>query len=493
MPKIFLVLFFLVSVPRVEATQDTLRVSMPSEIKTIDPVETWSFYQQLVIHLVYGSLVKINSEGEIVGHFAKSWIVSKNLKTYTFELYKDIPCHDGSKLTANDVSFSLARHYKPENKSRFKGLLEKAFGKKRFLKSNGVLDNFQILSPHKFKIHLDRPYIPIVSMLSMPALSIVKENNPKVGCGPYSADFGKNGEQIALKRFDKYFKNTSTWENIIITKHFTAEETIRSFNERKVDLAIGMHLRNLKTNTEYTISPLNILSYNHLLFNPNKSRSITQEKRKALGQWLQKILWKTENMSTFSKRLDSLLPPGILPSKLKATETAEMKTVLPSQIKNLFKKKIEMVFVDRHFTYDFYSNLHKKIEKYDLPLIIKKIKGPEYAQTLESGDFDLISYPFITGYYDPDGYYINLNNYATNGKKDKVADSLNLKINQVRHIGDKNQRSIEYAKIFRDLEKSFLLIPVYQMSLPIMSRSDLSLPATNFRTTLNLAEVKRDE
>src|SRR5207245_5953806 len=49
----------------------------------------------------------------IIPDLAHSWQISKDSKTYTFFLRKDVQFHDGAELTAEDVKATFDRIVKP--------------------------------------------------------------------------------------------------------------------------------------------------------------------------------------------------------------------------------------------------------------------------------------------------------------------------------------------------------------------------------------------
>jgi peptide/nickel transport system substrate-binding protein len=63
----------------------------------------------------YSTLLKFDAANypQIVGDLAKSWNVSADRRTYTFNLRADVMFHDGSRLTSADVKASYDRIIHP--------------------------------------------------------------------------------------------------------------------------------------------------------------------------------------------------------------------------------------------------------------------------------------------------------------------------------------------------------------------------------------------
>ncbi len=63
----------------------------------------------IVLCNMYDSLVFPNVDGSVKPWLAKSWEISGDGLTYTFELVPGVKFHNGDELTAEDVVFSLQR------------------------------------------------------------------------------------------------------------------------------------------------------------------------------------------------------------------------------------------------------------------------------------------------------------------------------------------------------------------------------------------------
>ena len=64
---------------------------------------------KIVYNNLFEGLVTLDQAGKVQPLLAKKWKISKDKKTYIFELQKNVFFHDGKKFTADDVVFSLNR------------------------------------------------------------------------------------------------------------------------------------------------------------------------------------------------------------------------------------------------------------------------------------------------------------------------------------------------------------------------------------------------
>ena len=60
---------------------------------------------EIVYNNLFEGLVTLDKTGKLQPLLAKKWKISKDKKTYIFELQKNVFFHDGKKFTADDLFF----------------------------------------------------------------------------------------------------------------------------------------------------------------------------------------------------------------------------------------------------------------------------------------------------------------------------------------------------------------------------------------------------
>ena len=98
------------------AQKDTLTVDLASDVATMDPHVQWDPESSSVYRNIFDNLVTRDIPGKIVPQVATAWRYTDPL-TLVFDLRTDILFQDGSKLTAEDVAFSVRRMINPAFKS----------------------------------------------------------------------------------------------------------------------------------------------------------------------------------------------------------------------------------------------------------------------------------------------------------------------------------------------------------------------------------------
>lgn len=187
------------------APSGTLVIAENETPENLDPANaTNSTVDQLLIG-VYDALVQFKAGAtEPAPQLAKSWTISDDGLTYTFTLRDDVVFHDGSKLTAADVKFTIDR-------------LKAA--KANVLNDLALLSGAEVVDDHTVKLTLSAPFGPFVSALSRIYIVSKAAVEPhlgddngrqwlavnEAGSGPYTITSYKPTEAVTLKAFDKYW------------------------------------------------------------------------------------------------------------------------------------------------------------------------------------------------------------------------------------------------------------------------------------------------
>ena len=131
---------------------------------------------------------------------AKSWQISPDGKTYTFELQQGVKFHNGREMMAKDVKFSLERIMDPKTGSRRRTNLA-------IIKSVQAPSNYQVV------IELKNPFSPFLSYLVgvygaiIPPESVGADGKitHPVGTGPFSFVEWVKNDRLVVKKFADYW------------------------------------------------------------------------------------------------------------------------------------------------------------------------------------------------------------------------------------------------------------------------------------------------
>ena len=202
-------------VPIAGLIPDATLVRLGPEPPTLDPHLAGDTYSSLYIMEVFGGLVTIDRQLEIVGDLAKDWDISNGGKTYTFHLREDAKFHDGRPVTAQDFKWSLDRIADPATEATLAdtflgdivGWNDKVQGRATTLEGVRVIDD------RTLSITIDAPKAYFLAKLTYPAAFVLDQNNVEGnpdwirkpnGTGPFRLSEYEPGEVIRLARNEFY-------------------------------------------------------------------------------------------------------------------------------------------------------------------------------------------------------------------------------------------------------------------------------------------------
>ncbi len=183
---------------------------------TLDPHLTTDATSAQIIVEVFGGLVTIDTSLNVVPDLAESWDTSADGLVYTFRLRPDAKFHDGKRVTAEDVRWSLERATNPLTESPvvdqylgdIVGVEEKLNG------DTQIISGVRVIDEQTIEITIDQPKSYFLAKLTYPTAFVLDRENidadPKNwfrqpnGTGPFRLSEYKVGETIVLSRFPDY-------------------------------------------------------------------------------------------------------------------------------------------------------------------------------------------------------------------------------------------------------------------------------------------------
>ncbi len=184
------------------------------EAPGLDPHLSISFLTHSYVSLAYSQLVRFPNGPEqksatdfsIVGDLAEKWTVSKDGKTYTFNLRKGVHFHNkppvnGREVTAEDAKYSLER------------FMAKSAFRDRFEPVQGI----DVVDRYTVRVTLKEPFAPFLNHLANPSFCVILPreaedrfkdfNHPDavIGTGPFVLKSYEKGVKVTFERNPGYF------------------------------------------------------------------------------------------------------------------------------------------------------------------------------------------------------------------------------------------------------------------------------------------------
>ncbi|MGD6994822.1 glutathione ABC transporter substrate-binding protein [Sutcliffiella horikoshii] len=182
--------------------KDKLTVVRLSDATKLDPHFITDISSANILYQkVYETLVVPDLDMKPQPGLAKEWEQIDDV-TWEFTLREGVYFHDGTVFNADAVKATFDRLLDPKTASPQAEKL-------------GMIDDIEIVDEYTVRFHLSAAYAPLLSILSANEGSIISpkalSENPKklwehpVGTGPFAFDYWKPGQEISLKKNEKYW------------------------------------------------------------------------------------------------------------------------------------------------------------------------------------------------------------------------------------------------------------------------------------------------
>ena len=191
------------------AANDHLVVVVGGLPVSMDPHASNDMFTSYFSHQIYDTLVRLDPDdlSNVQPLLAVSWDMP-DTQTLDMQLRDDVYFHNGERLTASDVRFSLLR---AKNSPHVGFIL-------------GMIDDVIVHDDLNFTITLVEPFTPILNHLGHFGTSILHEatvtaagdafhNNP-VGTGAFQFESIVLGDRIELTRFDNFWGPAPAFEGM---------------------------------------------------------------------------------------------------------------------------------------------------------------------------------------------------------------------------------------------------------------------------------------
>ena len=470
---------------------------------SLDPVKDELMSTYHVVQQVYDGLVAFDSNLRVVPGLAESWTVSRDGKHYIFTLRKGVRFHNGKEVSTKDVEASLARLFKPENKTSSKEFLYRIKGAREF--RDGKADNvsgIRALSKSQITVDLVEPYAPFLSALAMPITKIVPHemiDDPKqplgrnpVGTGPFRFESWQDGT-ITLKANSEYFSGAPELDEIQF--HFypaeNKDQAYPDFLEGKLE---GCPFPGSADLTELRRKGYQVLIRPRLSFmfygmNVRKPPLDDPQLRMALSLAMDREKFVREVLDSRHHPAFQLLPrgmPGYSPQNALAVYDVQRAAQHLERSKYPKGKNLPDLVLA--------SVSHSEVAKRELEMYRQNLAAlgivlkplfveswEEFKKGLEEGDYDLYRYAIHADIPDPDdlmpGIVESGGSHNFTGYGSEEVDSL---IRKARGETDPVKRMALYREAERKVLEDLPLIPVIFLSTQVAFQPNvrnIDLPA----------------
>lgn len=308
---------YLVEVP----TQGgTLTEGVVGNPRFINPVLALSEADKNLTALVYSGLMKVTPEGKIVTDLAKTIDISPDLLRYTVTLSEEARFHDGTKVTADDVVFTVGKIADPLIKSPRRGNWEGVV----VAKVDEETVSFTLKKAYApFIYNLTTGILPrhIWKNVSADEFSFSQFNTLPVGSGPYQIERVERNEggipdYYELLAFEDALGGAPYLERLIFRFFPSESDLIEAYNGGDIESVAGLspeRLPELEVH-EGTIVRSPLPRVFALFFNQSRSKALLDRSvRRALDISAPREEIVTEIFNGSATPITTALPAGLYP------------------------------------------------------------------------------------------------------------------------------------------------------------------------------------
>ncbi len=272
-------LMFMVTVP---ATGGSITEGVVGVSTLVNPVNSFSYADKDLTALVYSGLMRKDTDGSFIPDIAESYTVTPDGLNYTFTIKQGLRFHNGTKITADDIIFTIEKIKDPAVKSPRKA------------EWDGI--NVEKIDDYKVAFTLSKPYISFLDNTTIGILpsSVWKDvnineftlspfNNIKaIGSGPYKIKSVKKDDDgipqsYKLESFKYFSLGKPLIKNITIVSYTNEKDLLKALLNNSIDQAGGISPDNIESiqKNNFAVHEIIIPKIFGIFFNKNKNKIFT--------------------------------------------------------------------------------------------------------------------------------------------------------------------------------------------------------------------------
>ena len=263
------------------AGAQTLRIGLAEDPDVLDPTLARTFVGRIVFSALCDKLFDIDEKLAIVPQLAQSYEWSADSKALTIKVRPGVTFHDGEKLDAAAVKYSLERHKTMPGSNR-RGEL-------------APVSSVDVVDPMTVRINLSAPFAPLLAQLADRAGMIVspkaaQEEGDKFGAKPVCSGPFKFVERVAqdrivLERYANYWNKADIHFDRVVYLPIP-DSTVRLANLKSgqldfIERMAPSDVPSLKSDNRFKISKITEIGYQGITINVGKSE---RAQKNALGK-----------------------------------------------------------------------------------------------------------------------------------------------------------------------------------------------------------------
>jgi peptide/nickel transport system substrate-binding protein len=220
---------------------DTLVIAQSVDVETLEPDMVNLAASINVLSHVWGSLLSVTPEGDIVPDLAESWSWNDAGTEISFKIKPGLTCEDGETLDAEDVAYTLNRAADPANKfiGHTPGFVYSSIG---FVGARAEDPQTAVMQVKGYSSTVPGMVAKIFIHCkdSYEKMSLEEASTHPVGSGPYRLTEWVKDDHITLERSDTYTLGTAPFQKIVFRVIPEASTRAAELIAGSVDIAVNI-------------------------------------------------------------------------------------------------------------------------------------------------------------------------------------------------------------------------------------------------------------
>ena len=293
---------------------------------TLDPHLTTDTTSAGVVVEIFGGLVALSTDLQLVPDLAESWTISGDGRVYTFTLRPEAKFHDGKPVTADDFKWSINRAANPQTASPVADVyLNDIVGIEDVLEGTATdVSGVKVIDSQTLQITIDAPKAYFLAKLTYPTAYVLDRENVEAGgrawadspngTGPFKLKEYRIGERIVLERNENYHRELAKIDSVVM--NLAGGQSMAMYENDEIDIT-GVSLFDLNRvldpsddlNSQLVVAPPDF-NISYIGFNTTMPPFDDLNFRKALNHAVDKDLIASEVLSDLVVSAYGILPPG---------------------------------------------------------------------------------------------------------------------------------------------------------------------------------------
>ncbi|TKT75922.1 peptide ABC transporter [Aquamicrobium sp. LC103] len=469
------------------AAKEMLVVDLVSEPSSLDPHKQWNPDSYYVYRNIFDNMLTRDDAGKIVPQIATAWEYVSDSEI-VFSIRDDVVFHDGEKLTAEDVAFSIGR------------IIDPAFASPQLGQFNKIV-SAEATGEHEVTLKTDGAYPVLLAQLVK--LSIVPKhvveavgddefNLKPVGSGPYKIGEWKRGVSVSLVRNDEYWDDKGAFAGAEFRAVPDAATRVANLQSGTADLGVSLD-SDLAAQLEGSgaAKPLTVLTerIGYVKLNPARGPLDDVRVRKAIAQAIDKQAIVEGLLGGFDQPLDQMATP----SHFGFVEGIEAAPYDPEEARRLIEEagaagKTLSFATSPTFDQRIVQAIAQMLSDVGLKVEIELTDMATYLQRVQS---EPTNQPFISfgrwscACQDADGVLYPLLHSSSSWSAAANPD-IDALLDKARNTLDEGERLEAYKSVSTYVAEQVPLVPLYQAAIIYGAASGLEwTPTANESMFLN--------